>query len=315
MKPRKVLFIDSTHPILKSELERDGYQCDSFSAYRRDDYKKIIKDYFGVIIRGKVKLDSDFLSEAKNLKFIGRVGAGMENIDVGFAKENGIACINAPEGNRDAVGEQAIGMLLNLMNNLQIADKEVRKGIWERELNRGVELGGKTVGIIGYGNTGGAFARKLRGFDVQVLAYDKYKFDYSDNFVKESTMQELYDQCDILSLHIPLTDETYYLVDDVYISRFKKQIYLINTSRGAVVNTNDLVTNLDNGKVLGACLDVLEYEGLSFEHLDSEQLPDAFNKLVKMKNVILTPHIAGWTHESNYKLAMTIVEKVRKLDL
>ena len=314
MKPRKILFIDSTHPVLKTELERGGYQCDRFPAYRRDDYKKIIKEYFGVIIRGRVKLDSDFLSEAKNLKFIGRVGAGMENIDVGFANENGIACINAPEGNRDAVGEQAIAMLLSLMNNVQIADEEVRKGIWERELNRGVELGGKTVGIIGYGNTGGAFARKLSGFDVQVLAYDKYKFDYSDNFVKESTIQELFDQCDILSLHIPLTEETYYLVDDEYISHFKKPIYLINTSRGAVVNTNDLVANLEKGKVLGACLDVLEYEGLSFEHLGSGQLPEAFNKLVKMRNIILTPHIAGWTHESNYKLAMTIVEKVRKLD-
>ena len=315
MKPRKILFIDSTHPILKTELERDGYQCDRFPTYKRDDYKKIIKNYFGVIIRGKVKLDSDFLFEAKNLKFIGRVGAGMENIDVGFANENGIACINAPEGNRDAVGEQALGMLLSLMNNLQIADEEVRRGIWERELNRGVELGGKTVGIIGYGNTGGAFARKLSGFDLKVLAYDKYKFDYSDNFVRESSMQELHDQCDVLSLHIPLTDETCYLVDDSYITRFKKPIYLINTSRGAVVNTIDLVANLENGKVLGACLDVLEYEGLSFEQLDSEQLPEAFNKLIKMRNVILTPHIAGWTHESNYKLAMTIVKKVRKLDI
>ncbi len=315
MKGRKVLFIDTAHPILKSELEKDGFQCDEFPAYVRNDYKKIVRDYAGIIIRSKVKLDEDFLSEALNLRFIGRVGAGMENIDIEFAKEKNIACINAPEGNRDAVGEQAIGMLLSLLNNLLVADQQVRKGIWEREQNRGYELGGKIIGIIGYGNTGSAFAKKLSGFDVRVLAYDKYKFDYSDNYVEESNMGTLFEKCDILSLHVPLTEETHYLVDHEYLNRFKKPIYVVNTSRGKVVNTRDLVANLENGKVLGACLDVLEYEGLSFESLDNEQIPDTFHKLIGMQHVVLSPHIAGWTHESNYKLAMTIVEKVRRLNL
>jgi D-3-phosphoglycerate dehydrogenase len=315
MKGRKVLFIDTAHPILKSELEKDGFQCDEFPNYIRKDYKEIIHDYIGIIIRSKVKLDEDFLSEAASLRFIGRVGAGMENIDVDFAKRKRISCINAPEGNRDAVGEHAIGMLLSLMNNLLVADQHVRKGIWEREQNRGYELGGKTIGIIGYGNTGSAFAKKLCGFDAHVIAYDKYKSNYTDNYVKESDMAALFENCDILSLHVPLTEETYYLVDHQYLNRFKNPIYIINTSRGKVVNTNDLVANLENGKVLGACLDVLEYEGLSFEALDAVQIPDTFHKLIGMKNVVLSPHIAGWTHESNYKLAMTIVEKVRKLNL
>ncbi len=288
---------------------------DIFPTYGRSDYKKIIKDYFGVIIRSKVKLDADFLAEALNLRFIGRVGAGMENIDLDYANQKGIACINAPEGNRDAVGEQAVGMLLNLMNNLLIADQQVRNGIWEREQNRGYELGGKTIGIIGYGNTGSAFAKKLSGFNVQVIAYDKYKSNYSDNYVIESNMATLFENCDVLSLHVPLTSETHYLVDQEYLSRFKKPIYLVNTSRGKVVNTNDLVANLENGKVIGACLDVLEYEGLSFESLDAAQIPETFHKLIGMKNVILSPHIAGWTHESNYKLAMTIVQKLRDLNL
>ncbi|MCB2209036.1 MAG: hydroxyacid dehydrogenase [Bacteroidetes bacterium] len=315
MKGRKVLFIDTAHPILMLELEKDGFQCDAFPDYGRDDYKKIIKDYTGVIIRSKVKLDADFLARASSLKFIGRVGAGMENIDLDYAHQKGIVCINAPEGNRDAVGEQAIGMLLSLMNNLLVADQEVRKGKWEREQNRGYELGGKTIGIIGYGNTGSAFAKKLSGFDMRVLAYDKYKSDYSNEFVKESNMATLYESCDVLSLHVPLTNETYYLVDHEYLNRFKKPIYVVNTSRGKVVHTKDLVANLENGKVIGACLDVLEYEGLSFESLDPDIIPETFHKLIAMKNVILSPHIAGWTHESNYKLAMTIVKKVRKLNL
>lgn len=315
MKGRKVLFIDTAHPILKPELEKEGFQCDEFPEYKRSDYKKIIRNYTGVIIRSKVELDADFLSHAENLKFIGRLGAGMENIDMAYANEKGIVCINAPEGNRDAVGEHAIAMLLNLMNNLLVVDQQVRKGIWEREKNRGYELGGKTIGIIGYGNTGGAFAKKLSGFDVRVLAYDKYKSDYSDDYVKESQMRHIFEECDILSLHVPLTEETQYLVNHEYLKRFKKPIYVINTSRGKVLNTNDLVTNIQSGKVIGACLDVLEYEGLSFETLDSDQIPETFYKLVKMKNVILSPHIAGWTHESHYKLAMTIVEKVRNLNL
>lgn len=315
MKRGSILFIDSAHPSLMQELKTDGYVCDYFPEMGREALKKIIKNYSGIIIRSKIKLDKDFLEHADTLRFIGRVGAGMENIDVAFAESRGISCLNAPEGNRDAVAEQAVGMLLMLFNKLIIADKEVRNGIWLREKNRGLELGGKTVGIIGYGNTGSAFARKLSGFGVEVLAYDKYKSGFSDVFVSESTMETLFKKSDILSLHVPLTKETNYLVSDEFISRFKKNIYLINTSRGKVIKTADLVKNLQNGKVKGACLDVLEYEGLSFENLSSGQLPTDFEELIKMPNVILSPHIAGWTQESNYKLAMTIVEKIRGLDL
>jgi len=315
MKKGKILFIDTAHPALMQELTKDGYQCDHFPEEGRDELKKIVHHYTGIIIRSKIKLDRDFLEKANTLKFIGRVGAGMENIDVVFAQSKGIICLNAPEGNRDAVGEQAVGMLLMLFNNLLTADKEVRKGLWLREENRGIELGGKTIGIIGYGNTGGAFAKKLSGFGVEILAYDKYKSGFSDDFVTESTMETLFEECDILSLHVPLTSETTFLVNDEFINRFKKKIYLVNTSRGKVVKTTDLVKNLKIGKIKGACLDVLEYEGLSFENLSSKQLPDDFTQLVKMQNVILSPHIAGWTHESNYKLAMTIVRKIRQLKI
>lgn len=315
MKDRKVLFIDSVHPALRLEFEKDGFQCDEFPAYDRVDFKNIIGNYEGVIVRSKITLDADFLAEAFNLKFIGRVGAGMENIDIDFAEKRGIRCLNAPEGNRDAVGEQAVGMLLGLMNNLLVADEQVRKGIWEREGNRGYELGGKTIGIIGYGNTGSAFAKKLSGFDVKVLAYDKYKTGFSDDFALESSMDEIFEKCDILSLHVPLADDTLYLVDKHYLKRFKKPLYVVNTSRGKVVNTEDLVALLEEGHVLGACLDVLEYEGLSFEELETSKITGTFKKLTEMKNVILSPHIAGWTHESNFKLAMTIVQKIRNLNL
>lgn len=310
---KKVLFVDTTHPYLVEGLEKAGFQCDSFPGYQRADFLNIIHEYVGVIIRSKIKMDAEILSRASQLKFIGRVGAGMENIDVTFAESQNIVCLNAPEGNRNAVGEQAVGMLLMLLNHLRRADAEVRKGIWKREENRGLELEGKTVGIIGYGNTGGAFARKLSGFDVKVLAYDKYKTGYSDAYAREASMDELYDQCDVVSLHLPLTDETRFLVTDEFIHRFKKPFFLVNTARGKIVHTVDLVKNLKSGKVRGACLDVLEFEGLSFEHLDAGQLPQAFSDLIAMDQVILSPHIAGWTHESNWKLAHTLVEKIKAL--
>lgn len=315
MKKGKILFIDSAHPALKQELVGDGYSCDFFPDLDRDDLKKIAGNYIGFIVRSKVKLDADFLQHASTLRFIGRVGAGMENIDVDYAKNRNIICLNAPEGNRSAVGEQALAMLLMLFNNLMKADAEVRRGIWLREENRGIELDGKTVGIIGYGNTGGAFARKISGFEVKVLAYDKYKTGFSDEFVTESSMEALFAQCDIVSLHIPLTEETNYLVDHVWVNRFQRDFFLINTSRGKVLRTSDLLKNLDTGKIKGACLDVLEYEGLSFENLESSELPEDFNKLIQLQNVVLAPHIAGWTHESNIKMATTIVEKIRKLDV
>ena len=310
---KKVLFIDTTHPALPEGLEKLGFQCDYFPNYQRADFKRIIGDYEGVIIRSKIKLDREILTKAKNLRFIGRVGAGMENIDVAFAEKQGIHCLNAPEGNRSAVGEHAIGMLLMLFNNLKKGDAEVRRGLWLREENRGIEIEGKTVGIIGYGHMGSAFAEKISGFGARVIAYDKYKSGFSGRFVTEVSLEDIFEQTDILSLHVPLTEETLFMVNREFLEKFKKNIWVINTSRGKVLKTADLVTGLKSGKVKGACLDVLEYEGLSFENLDAKALPEAFSELIKMENVILSPHVAGWTHESNRKLASTIVRKVEAL--
>lgn len=313
MAKPKVLFIDTVHPLIGQELESMGFQCDYFENYLLPDYERIIHDYEGIIIRGKIRLDEKLLSKAQKLKFIARIGAGMENIDLEFAKKNGITCLNAPEGNRDAVGEHAVGMLLMLLNHLRRADQEVRRGVWIREGNRGVEIQGKTVGIIGYGNMGSAFAQRLAGFDATVLAYDKYKFGYSSRFVRESTLEELMELADILSLHVPLTDETIWMVDDDFISKFRKPIWLINTSRGKVVRTASLVSALKTGKILGAALDVLEYEKLSFEDIDRANLPEDFKYLIQSDQVVLSPHIAGWTYESNEKMAKVIIDKIRKL--
>ncbi len=313
MSASKVLFIDSVHPVLMESLTAMGFQCDYPEKFTPQDYLSVIGQYEGIIIRSKIKLDRNFLEKADKLKFIGRVGAGMENIDVGFAQSRGIHCINAPEGNRDAVGEHALGMLLMLLNNLRKADREVRQGIWIREGNKGVEIEGKTVGIIGYGNMGSAFAKRLAGFNAEVIAYDKYKFDYNDQFVREVTLEELFLRSDIVSLHVPLTHETKYMVDNQFISRFQKSIYLINTSRGQVVSTADLVKNLKTGKVKGSALDVLEYEKFSFEDIDGKNLPEPFKYLISAENVVLSPHIAGWTHESAYKMAMVIVEKIKAI--
>jgi len=310
---KKVLFIDTAHPTLQQGLEKLGFQCDYFPGFQYNDFKRIIGQYEGVIIRSKIKLDSEILLAARSLEFIGRVGAGMENIDLAAAKKQGIQCLNAPEGNRSAVGEHALGMLLMLFNNLKKGDDEVRRGLWLREENRGIEIEGKTIGIIGYGNTGGAFAKRLSGFGAQVLAYDKYKTGFSDRYVTEVSLEELFTETDILSLHVPLTNETHYMVNSDFFGSFQKNIWLINTSRGKVVKTKDLVAALNSGKVLGTCLDVLEFEGLSFENLKADKLPKAFSELIKMKNVIFSPHVAGWTHESNLKLAATIVEKVKIL--
>jgi D-3-phosphoglycerate dehydrogenase / 2-oxoglutarate reductase len=312
MRP-KVLFIDTVHPVLQDDLMSFGYDCDHFEYHTEEDYANIIHRYAGVIVRSKIKLDKTILSRGTNLKFIARVGAGMENIDVEYARSKGIQCLNAPEGNRDAVGEHAVGMLLMLLNNMRKADREVREGIWIREGNRGVEIDGKTIGIIGYGNMGSAFARRLCGFGTTVLAYDKYKSNYSDQYVTETDMQTIFDKTDILSLHVPLTEETTWLVNDHYISRFKKPIFLINTARGKVLKTSDLVRNLKTGKVRGAALDVLEYEKLSFEDIDQDSLPDDFKYLIQSDNVVLSPHIAGWTHESNYKMAKVIAGKISAL--
>jgi len=309
----KILIIDPVHKVLPQLLSDNGHAVVMDLAGTYDHYLDKISNFDGIIIRSGIRIDKVFIDKAKNLKFIARVGAGMENIEVDYAEQKGIKCINSPEGNRTAVGEHALGMLLSLFNNLNSADSEVRQAIWNREANRGIELEAKTIGIIGYGNMGSAFAKRISGFGVEVLAYDKYKSGFSDQYAKESTMEGLFENCDVVSLHIPLTQETEYLVDSGWLNRFEKQFYLINTARGPIVNTIDLVVAIETGTVLGACLDVLEYEELGFENIDKDNLPQAFRYLTNSDKVILSPHIAGWTHQSNYKLSKVIADKILRL--
>ncbi|MGZ4055675.1 MAG: 2-hydroxyacid dehydrogenase [Bacteroidia bacterium] len=309
----KILFIDSNHKLLHETLLQAGHTCDLNYNWTKDEIINNIHLYDGIVIRSKIKITKEIIDKAVKLKFIARAGAGMENIDVAYAKSKGVKCLCAPEGNRDAVGEHAIGMLLSLFNNICRADKEVREGKWIREGNRGVELMGKTVGIIGYGNMGSAFAERLKGFGVKILVYDKYLKNYGNDLIKETTLEKIFEEADILSLHTPLTDETHYLINDAFINQFKKNIYIINTARGKSLNTTDLVKNLKSGKVSGACLDVLEYEMTSFENLDASSLPDAFQYLTQSNKVVLSPHIAGWTHESNEKIARILAEKILNL--
>lgn len=307
-----VLFVDSTHPALPDLLLNAGFQIHEPNFATKEEYLQIIHKFDGVIIRSKFKIDEDFFKKATLLKFIGRVGAGMENIDLDAAQQYGVKCFNSPEGNRDAVGEQALGMLLSLQNNLIRANEEVKNGIWRREENRGVELKGKTIGIIGFGNMGSTFAKKLQGFEMNILAYDKYKMNYAPEYVKEVSLSEIYEYSDIVSIHVPLTDETHYLCDELFFDSFKKTIIIVNTARGKVLKTAALVSALKSGKVHAACLDVLEYEALSFENLYKKDLPEDFKYLAENERVLLTPHIAGWTHESNVKLSSTLAEKIIK---
>ena len=308
----KILFIDSTHQILAEMLTKNGFVCDFGYDYSLQKIYSELPKYQGIVIRSKVQITKEFIDKATQLKFIARVGAGMENIDTEYAKEKNIICFNSPEGNRDAVGEHAIGMLLMLFNNLERANREVKSGKWRREENRGFEIKGKTIGIIGYGNMGKSFAKKLSGFEVNVIAYDKYIRDFSDNFAKEVNLETLFKEADILSLHVPLTEETHYMIDNHFINNFKKDFYIINTARGSVVKTSDLVKNIKTTKIKAAALDVLEYEQTSFEDFFKQKIPADFEYLVKSENVLLSPHIAGWTHESNIKLSTVLVDKIVK---
>lgn len=307
----RVLFLDTVHEHLASHLTRMDYECVDGTELSREQVLQQIATYDGVVIRSRIKLDKELLEAAKNLRFIARAGAGMENIDVSFAKMLGIQCFNAPEGNRDAVAEHTIGMLLSLFNHINTADIEVRKGLWLREENRGVELLGRTVGLIGYGNTGQALAKRLAGFGVLMYAYDKYKKGYSDDLVIETNLQSIYQEAEVVSLHVPLTLETYHMINDAFFEKLNYPIYLINTSRGAVVDTEALVRAIESGKVLGACLDVLEFEKFNFEQIENEEIPPAFQYLIDSSKVILTPHIAGWTQESNAKISHVLAEKIQ----
>jgi len=305
----KILALDNNHKLLIEGLAKAGFKVaeDYFSS--RKEIMKTISEYDGIIIRSRFPIDKEFLEQAQNLKFIGRVGAGLENIDVEYAREKNIALFNAPEGNRDAVGEHAVGMLLMLMNRLKIADNEFRNGIWKREENRGDELKGKTVGIIGYGNMGKAFAQKLKGFEVETVCYD-IQTNLGDEYAQQVSLSEFFAESDIVSLHTPQTRETNGMVHEGFIQSFRKPFYFINTARGKSVVTKDLVKALQTGKIKGACLDVHEYEKSSFEKLDTNELTEDFKFLLQSEKVILTPHIAGWTHQSGIKLSEIILNKI-----
>ena len=306
----RVLFADSNHPVLHETLIAAGIDCDLFWARSKEDLIALLPQYDGLVIRSRFKVTKEILDSAAQLKCIGRVGAGMENIDVNYAATKNIKCVCVPEGNKDAVGEHALGMLLMLMNNLKKADAEVRQGLWLRAENRGYEIKGKTIGIIGFGNMGSTFAKKLSGFECKILAYDKYKKNFGNDYVQESTLLQVFEESDIVSIHLPLTDETKYIVNNSFINQFQKEIYFINTSRGNCVNTEDLVKALKSGKIKGACLDVLEYETSSFESVAPKDIPPPLNYLMNSEKVLLSPHIAGWTHESNYKMSKGIAEKM-----
>lgn len=310
----KILLLDKNHPLITEQLLAKNFILEEDFTSSYDEVCSKIQNYDGVIIRSRIPLDQNFLEKASNLKFIARVGAGMENIDIPVAEKLGIQLINSPEGNRDSVAEHVIGMLLILMNRLFIASNEVKKGIWLREENRGDELLGKTVGLIGYGNMGKATAKRLSGFGCKVIFHDILPY-LSDEFATQVSLEELKEKAEVLSLHIPMTEETHYLIDSAFINKMKNDFYFVNTARGKNVETKYLVEALKSGKVKGACLDVLEYEKASFENLDtSTSLSTKENEdlqyLLDSEKVIVTPHIAGWTHQSKEKLAQVIVDKI-----
>lgn len=307
---RKVLFLDSCHPSLPEYLEKAGYTVLYKPGLSHDEFEHLLPDVFGIILRSRFIITKEVITKARCLKFIGRVGSGMENIDQAACQSAGVRCFNSPEGNRQAVAEHCLGLLLGLSKNIARSNREVQNGIWAREANRGMELEHKTIGIIGYGNTGSSFARVLRGLSMKILAYDKYKSDFGDAEVIECGIDRIFEESDILSLHIPYNDETHYLVNEVFLGRFRKPIYLINTSRGSIVDTSALLRMMKAGRVLKAGLDVIEYEDYSFESFFKRPLPDIFQELQNHPDIILTPHIGGWTVESNEKLSMILADKI-----
>ncbi len=307
----KILHLDNNHPLLQQQLKNAGYINEEDYTSSKSDVEKKIGNYDGIVIRSRFNIDAQFLEAANNLKFIARVGAGLESIDLNYAAKKNIQLFSAPEGNRNAVAEHTLGMILSLFNKLNTANNQVKNGRWLREANRGIELDGLTVGLIGYGNMGKAFAKKLRGFNVEVICYD-IKSDVDDRNAEQVELEELFEKTDVLSLHTPWTPLTNKMINADFISKFKKPFWLVNTARGKSVVTADLVAALKTGKIKGAGLDVLEYEKLSFEKLftDPDQMPEAFKELLSFENVMLSPHVAGWTIQSKEKLAQTIVDKI-----
>ena len=307
----KILHLDKNHESLINQLNGLGFENEEDYTSSKGDIMEKIHSYDGLIVRSRIVIDNFFLDKAKRLKFIGRVGAGLENIDCEFAKNKKIELFAAPEGNRNAVGEHSLAMLLSLFNKLNKANREVKAGSWVREENRGIELDGKTIGILGYGNMGKSFSKKLKGFDVDVLCYD-LKENVADENCQQVSLAELQERSDVISIHTPQTKLTTNMVNTVFINQFKKSFWLINTARGSAVVTKDLVSGIEKGKILGAGLDVLEYEKSSFENLFLSETPKALRYLIDSDSVILSPHIAGWTQESEKKLADTIVKKIKK---
>ena len=305
----KILHLDKNHPLLIEQLTKAGYKNEEDYTSSKSDIEQIISGYDGIVIRSRFKFDRTFIDAGTNLKFIARVGAGLESIDIPYAESKGITLISAPEGNCNAVGEHTLGMLLSLFNKLNKADFEVKKGKWNREVNRGIELDGKTVGIIGYGNMGKAFSKKLQGFDCKVICYD-IKEDVGDKNATQVSLITFQKEVDVVSLHIPWTPLTNRMINSDFINQFSKPFWLLNTARGKSVVTSDLVLALKKGQLLGAGLDVLEFEKSSFESLFSNKIPASLSELLSMENVILSPHIAGWTIESKEKLAQVIVDKI-----
>lgn len=309
----KILHLDENHPLLLTQLKAYGFENHTDYSSSKAEVEQKIKDYEGVIIRSRFTLDKTFLDAATNLKFIGRLGAGLENIDTAYAAKKGVQLFSAPQGNRNAVGEHTLGMLLSLFNKLNAADKDVRQGLWPREKNRGLELEGKTIGIIGYGHMGKAFAKVLQGFDCVVLCYD-LKPNIGNQHARQVSLSEFQQKCDVVSLHTPLNETSKHMINNAFISAFKKPIWFLSTARGKCTVTADLVKALQSGEVLGAGLDVLEYEKKSFENLfkSKDAMPEAFYDLIQSNRVLLTPHVAGWTVESKRKLAQTIVNQIKQ---
>lgn len=307
---KKILIADHLHPSFKLEAEKLGFECDELPLISREETLKILKNYSGIAIRTKFQVDKELIEAGTSLQFIARAGAGMDNVDEEYAQTKGIICINAPEGNRDAVAEHVIGMLLSLLNNFRKADNEVRNGIWNREGNRGWEIKGRTLAIIGYGNTGQMLARKLSGFEVKVIAYDKYKTGFSDQYAEEVSMEQVVKHADILSFHIPLTFETRQIFNEEYLFHFKKPIFLLNASRGEVVNTRAVLNGIREGKIMGAGLDVLEVE--KFPALSEQEW---FKELTENQKVILSPHVAGWTHESYRRISEVLAKKLKNIKI
>ncbi len=303
----KVLIADKVHPHLIRGLKENNYEVDYRPSISHSETLGIISEYFGIIINSKTKANREFLDTATTLKFIGRLGSGLEIIDQEYATQKGVKVYNSPEGNRNAVAEHAIGMLLSLFDNLRKGDREVREFNWDRESNRGLEMEGKTIGIIGFGNTGSQLAKKLQGWDMNILAYDKYKSNYGSTYVKETDLEEILEESDIISFHLPLTQETSGLVNKTFLDRVRKNVFLINTSRGKVIVTKDLLRGLKNGKIRGACLDVFENEKVE---TFSKEEKEMYEELYTYNNVVLSPHVAGWTEESLFKIASTLVDKI-----